>query len=253
MKTNYIPIPSKNSKIKHHWLTKPVCGTQIDWTNPITKGLVGCWLFNEGSGLRINDLSGNNNHGTLTGFEPFSATSGWTGGKTGTALNFNGGSNSVNNGTLTNDVGNGTNNFSISAWIKSNDVTQLKAIAGKVKFNLNEWGIYQNNSLLYFQIRGAALASSVSTSTISNNKWYFVVGVRKENMISIYLDGNIINTLVTIVSPNTLSDNFYVGRRVLNNDFNFKGIIEEVAIWSRALSDNEIKSIYSEPYAMFKY
>ena len=26
---------------------KPPFGAQIDWSNPITEGLVGCWLFNE--------------------------------------------------------------------------------------------------------------------------------------------------------------------------------------------------------------
>jgi hypothetical protein len=39
------------------WLQKPPLGTQIDWSNPLTQGLVGCWLFNEGSGNRVYDTS----------------------------------------------------------------------------------------------------------------------------------------------------------------------------------------------------
>ena len=27
---------------------KPTCLVEIDWSNPLTEGLVGCWLFNTG-------------------------------------------------------------------------------------------------------------------------------------------------------------------------------------------------------------
>jgi len=38
--------------------TKPPMGTQIDWTDPLSQGLVGCWLFNEGGGSEAFDLCG---------------------------------------------------------------------------------------------------------------------------------------------------------------------------------------------------
>jgi hypothetical protein len=47
--------------------TKPPLGAQLDWSNPINKSLVGCWVFNEGSGNLVRDLSGNGRDGTLTG------------------------------------------------------------------------------------------------------------------------------------------------------------------------------------------
>ena len=56
-----------SSCLADEWIQKPPLGIQIDWSNPITKGLVGCWLFNEGSGDKVYDLSGNGNTGTLTG------------------------------------------------------------------------------------------------------------------------------------------------------------------------------------------
>lgn len=49
------------------FVSKPPLGVQLDWTNPINRGLVGCWIFNEGGGTRANDLSGNGNHGLLIG------------------------------------------------------------------------------------------------------------------------------------------------------------------------------------------
>ena len=40
---------------------KPLVGTQINWGHPLSKGLVGAWVINEGSGDRIYDASGNQN------------------------------------------------------------------------------------------------------------------------------------------------------------------------------------------------
>lgn len=38
---------------------KPLLGEQINWSHPLSKGLLGCWLMNETSGGVIYDLSGN--------------------------------------------------------------------------------------------------------------------------------------------------------------------------------------------------
>lgn len=38
--------------------SKPPLGTPIDWSNPLTQGLVGAWAFNEGAGAMVFDASG---------------------------------------------------------------------------------------------------------------------------------------------------------------------------------------------------
>ena len=48
-------------------IQKPLLGKQINWSNPLAKGLVGCWVMNEGSGLFVNDYSGNGIHFTMQG------------------------------------------------------------------------------------------------------------------------------------------------------------------------------------------
>ena len=30
---------------------KPMLGSQLDYTNPLARGLVGCWMLNEGAGI----------------------------------------------------------------------------------------------------------------------------------------------------------------------------------------------------------
>ena len=41
------------------YTSKPPLGSQIDWGHPLSKGLVGCWLFNEGGGAIVNKLCNN--------------------------------------------------------------------------------------------------------------------------------------------------------------------------------------------------
>jgi hypothetical protein len=60
--------------------------------HPLSYGLVGCWLFNEGAGVTAYDSSGKGNHGTLNGFaNPSTApTSGWGAGPNGMMLWYDG-------------------------------------------------------------------------------------------------------------------------------------------------------------------
>ena len=42
-------------------ILKPPLGTQLNYSHPLSQGLVGYWLMNEGSGNQLNDLSLNGN------------------------------------------------------------------------------------------------------------------------------------------------------------------------------------------------
>ena len=61
---------------------KPPVGSTVDWSHPLSKGLGGCWLFNESSGNTVIDLASNNFKGKI--IQPVPR---WVGG----ALRFNGG------------------------------------------------------------------------------------------------------------------------------------------------------------------
>ena len=45
---------------------KPILGEPIDFSHPLARGLVACWLLNEGGGSKVYDLSGNGHTGTTT-------------------------------------------------------------------------------------------------------------------------------------------------------------------------------------------
>ena len=42
---------------KSSFSNKPPLGSMLDWDNPLASGIIGCWLYNEGSGKIATDLS----------------------------------------------------------------------------------------------------------------------------------------------------------------------------------------------------
>ena len=79
------------------------------------------------------------------------------------------------------------------------------------------------------------------------NEWHHIVGVfSPNNFIKLYKDGVITaNTFTTLscIAYQT-GDLLKIGRRSAENQSYFAGLIDDVRIYNRALSDAEIKAIY---------
>ena len=48
------------SKTRKYATLKPPLGSQLNYSHPLSQGLVGCWLMNEGGGKILTDLSRDN-------------------------------------------------------------------------------------------------------------------------------------------------------------------------------------------------
>jgi hypothetical protein len=81
---------------------------------------------------------------------------------------------------------------------------------------------------------------------MSNNQWHFVAMTLEGQTCTIYLNGN--NVGQGTVSINTISyfNSFYVGAdSVSSPNYHFNGLLDDIAIWSRALTSTEIAALYS--------
>lgn len=58
-------------------LNKPKPGVMLNPLHPLSKGLVGFWLFNEGAGSEVRDINGNH-HAKLINMSANSQNSGWS-------------------------------------------------------------------------------------------------------------------------------------------------------------------------------
>jgi hypothetical protein len=89
--------------------------------------------------------------------------------------------------------------------------------------------------------------NGVSYSRYGNvpfNQWVFLAITLSGNTIKKYYQNGSLITIHAIDSaPNTTLNSCKIGTRVFPYEY-FKGLIDEVRLYNRALSDAEIKSIY---------
>jgi prepilin-type N-terminal cleavage/methylation domain-containing protein len=220
--------------------------------NPLTpglrdKGMVGYWSFDEGSGTTAYDRSGNNNNGTLINGPT------WTQGKVSSALSFDGTSNYV---LVTNPSNNALNPsyITISAWFKTSFTsTNWRKIIGKGPDSSEVYSIYISPSnypypnYCHVERQIGSQASFNSTGpTVTDGNWHNCVYTFDGSVEKIYVDGVLRNTQNTSGTLTGNNENVSIGaeKSSTTSMYYFDGLIDEVRIYNRALSDAEIKAIY---------
>ena len=205
-------------------------------------GLVAKWHFDEGSGSVLKDSSGNGNDGVIYG-----AT--WVDGKYGYGLRFDGVDDKVR---LPYSVINGLTDVTSEFWIKTTDDC-AGLITGANSVRYNEYLIYwKNANEIGPQLKDKPY--TIPVNTITNDDWHHIAIVRAVPELIIYVDGKFegawtnapIGTLT--IDPNGLwlgGEQDSVGEG-WNSDQQFNGIIDEVLIYNRALSAEEIKEHFEQ-------
>ncbi|MCF7907608.1 MAG: LamG domain-containing protein [Candidatus Omnitrophica bacterium] len=196
-------------------------------------GLVAYYPF-EGD---ATDLSGLGNHGVESGNIAYLP------GKFSQAKNFDGNNDYVNCGSdLSLDLG---DSFTISAWINP---TVLKNYAGIVSKDSNRGAPYSylavSHGLGYMGIYNNAVWQWSHPGLISTGKWQNVIWLHKNGQLGFFVDGVLFN-VISMTYPDDPSDNTYIGSWSPSYDFN--GLIDDVKIWNRAISDKEIGEIVVDP------
>ena len=213
-----------------------------------TPGLVAAYAFNEGSGTTVVDASGNGLTGTIAG-----AT--WTpGGKYGNALLFNGTSSYV-------DLGNPallqiTGSITWSAWVfaSANPADDGQIIAKSSASSGWQLKSTPDTGPETFGVAvsgdGISETQRYSSTVRTLNTWYYVAGVYNASArtLDIYVNGVLDNGTLSGTVPSSQfnsGDNVNVGRRT--GGFYFDGIIDEVRIYNRALTEAEIQTDMNTP------
>lgn len=206
-------------------------------TNVPSNGLIAYYPFNGNA----NDISGNSNHGTVTG----AALTTDKDGASNSAYNFNGVSNSIKLGAtpfVAMDNLDGSD-FSISLWFNVNDAK------GTLFMNFG-WGItaYLDNSIPTFGHVGiwsnAVWFYVPSNSPISTNNWYNLVLVKNGNSQLIYVNGQLKGSSTS--SAAGIGGQVYVGGNPIDNNGWVNGKIDDIGLWSRALTSYEITKLYKD-------
>jgi len=193
--------------------------------------LNGSWHFDEGEGTTAYDSSGKGNDGTIYGAS-------WTDGKFGEALDFDG--DYVDCGS--DESLRISDEITVATWIKPYSMSGLKVIVTKqYSFELDRSG---SNKINFYIGDGSWWQDHVTTtSSYTLQKWTYVVGVYDGSNLKIYIDGSLDNSKSTSVTFGTNSKHVYIGNGI--GSYYFHGMIDEVHIYDRALSADEISDLYN--------
>ena len=206
-----------------------------------TNGLVAAYFFNGNA----NDLSGNGSNGTVSNATLTTDRNG----NANSAYSFNGTSSNISLGidTAVNSI---FNNFSISYWINKIDSNQGLVIGSG---STQAGGSHRFLSRVIKNVQVSFISGTIwydaitSNNSIQLNQWQNVIYVRNGATATIYING--VSILTTSVSGNSMPNptSPYATTKIgsgFNNAEYFNGKIDDIGIWNRALTSQEIYNIY---------
>jgi hypothetical protein len=224
---------------------------------PLPSKLIAHWRFNESSGTTVNDVSGQDNHGTII------SNANWTNlGKVGTALIFDGIAARIQDIPRTPFEYRGED-YSISLWYnRSNTDDQSYLISkpwnGSGQYN---YRIFLNSAnSLNFYLMGATSWSTTINDFSAREEWTHLGITLNETSkeVKIYRNGELIQTSthnITDWTPASGNSNVslcigslypYGGSWAGNTTYSFDGSIDEVKFYNSTLSLEEIQLDYNQ-------
>jgi hypothetical protein len=226
-------------------ITKPKPGFRINPLHPLSRGLVGWWLFNEGGGPTAFDYSTSNKNGTLTNGVIY------RGSTFGGSVVFDGVDSYINLGTpiVT------TYPFTLSAWFLSFGSTGASqgiiAIADATGVNRHLINLSSANPpLLTAQSQVFPTIGSISDGIVEFNSFTHACAVfASATSRTLYKNGINVGTDTTSVSPTGLTDTLFGLRLISGSEAPLNGFIDDIRVYNRALNDIEVQGLYRSPYA----
>ena len=207
----------------------------------LTTGLVAGYGVDEGTGATTADAV--NGH-TLT-----LTNAGWGGGYAGPGLALNGTSGFASGVALVNTA----SSFSVSAWVSLTDATGFHTVASQDGASVSGFFLQysgQDNAwamaMLGSDSASASTARATSQFAPRVGDWTHLVGVRDTaaGQLRLYVNGRLAGTAACGAAWNA-SGSFTLGRGRFNAapvDY-FPGGIDQVRVWSRALSDADVRAL----------
>jgi hypothetical protein len=222
--------------------TKPSLGSTINTNHPLAQGLIGCWLFNEQTGNKIYDLSKDNHMGFFNGAD-------WK--YYNNSVKLDGTNDFIQTSKNLDLTGNASRSICIWFYIETMQVKNLCGYGqndtGRI-FDLITWSAGGYNRIIghYYGTNFDTESTLPSRNTIKVPGWNQVVHMYDGTKVSIYTNGVFSNSKV--LNLNTLNSSLNIGKGTYNPYDYFGGDISQVSVYNRALSAEEVLSLYEQPY-----
>ncbi len=222
---------------------------------------VGWWSFDEGSGNNAFDYSGYNNHGTIYGATYTDETPykiiGQAGGKRALSFDINYDDYvQIPHSEIQNTVFGTSTIFTLAAWVYPKVWYSYPAVINKAtctNWSCTTNGMWATNEAGFCCVMGSNVAGNPGGSCIrvcnkpSAGNWYHVVCTADGTYLKMYINGalkgsDLISKITYPRSANTAP--IILGRRTIGGGPSLYGFIDEVRIYSSALTAMQIKTLY---------
>ncbi|HEY0709926.1 MAG TPA: LamG-like jellyroll fold domain-containing protein [Polyangia bacterium] len=232
-------------------LTLNSTATPVRVESPLDNGLVGYWKFDEGRGSTTYDLSGNGNNGTVVGGAPFTADvpasmpiddAG--------ALVFDGTSQYVDLGA---PAGlNVSGQITMAAWVKINATDGFRNILSHGASDSPERDtflrIYGGEYRVGTWYSPTDTYASYAMPGGDVGTWVHLVGVNDGTTWRLYRNGVQVATQAGSAGAYTATANWRIGAQGSSASRFFSGSIDDVRIYNRGLTANEVAALYTYGY-----
>ncbi|MFC1461378.1 LamG domain-containing protein, partial [Verrucomicrobiota bacterium] len=197
----------------------------------LKKGLILYYSFDKNEGAKVIDKSGKENHGKVNGAKCIPD------GKVGGAFEFDGKGDYIDLGRPVLETEKADHEITFVAWIKPDEVEADRRFVTQYDKSPSRffWGHYRGK-FRYFTGKG----NVCSKTSLVNGKWQFIATTKaQDGTITHYLNGVRDGTGKLDGALARVSTT--IGRRDATC---YDGLIDELMIWTRTLSDKEIEQIY---------
>jgi len=224
MKTN----ESLNSCLNIWWSDN---GTDKNYGDPIL------YLpFHQGD--KLFDYSMNNNNATNNG-ATWTSNGNITGG-----YEFNGAEGdyiNISNSEIIN-----SSDFTVSFWVKLNDISETQQIINKVESGGwgSGWRIFvQGGGANFIEFDSFNEVANLGSQPLSSNTWYFVTANTNGSNQTLFINGTKQASGANNDMQNNVSNDLIIGRD--SGAYDLNGTFDELKFWNRTLSDSEILAEYN--------
>lgn len=190
-----------------------------------------------------NDAVGSNN-GSDTSISYSSGN-----GTFGEGAGFNGSTSGI---VIPDNAGLRLTTWTVSAWVKTSSIGSNPTGYEKIVYKGNSSSdepislyLYYGKPVLEAYKTGSYDNYALDTNTIDDGQWHHLVGVRKLGVdMELYVDGVLVGSGSDNGGTSSNTSDVTIGERT-DGDSTMNGSIDDVAIFSRALSADEIADLYA--------
>ena len=212
----------------------------------LADSLIGYWPMEEAQGSITADMSGNGNDGEING-DP-----GWVQGKIGGALDFDGLDDYVACGDS--ELLMPTDKITIQAWAYVRAFEYYDGIVSNVHDTGSDEGGYwlgtEENGYFGWGVTTNAIYYDWSGARNPVDTWYHLVATYQSGQKRLWINGQLIfdeEDMGSIDYDPLPLHGFLIGRYEDDDELHgFDGVIDEVLVWNRVLTDEEVLYLYND-------